>query len=767
MPGKSFKFQPPAGLPCVTQDQDQDQDQDQASDANYHLPASMLFKPPVPHKAKREQVRKAKSWDTAVTKHGANELFGGGEQVTLTGRCVTGGRESSLLDLSLLPAKPIQGGCLVPARGCALKGSSNLLSSGNDHKNPAPQNGFTALPNSWFNPLEYKLEVFQRSNQDTCFSQKPAVNEGDWVQKGDLLADSSSTHSGELALGRNLLLAYMPWEGYNFEDAILISERLLYDNLFTSIHIERYRVEVLEADELTLIYAEQSLLEKNLFLFLRGFSSRKRWRPKHLDGDGIAKVGSWVVEGDVLIGKQSKKVRKYLTPYEKLLYRLYKWRPKPKVRTRNTSFRVPKGVEGRVVRVELSHPVPFKLDGKKEKPSKTPKGCKTRPAPSRVKAKRAGQSGHKGQGTPLYNQTPVKRGQSGSFPSPSGRKCSLPFKGLPKERQAGGTAFALQEQGRGLVCIAPNRSRVAIANPASLYLLQGLQSRSFGFKPLRRPSRAAYIGRMKTFRVNVYLAESRKVKVGDKMSGRHGNKGIVSKILPRQDMPYLPNGLPVDVVLNPLGVPSRMNVGQVFESLLGLAGVYLNQQFRILPFDELYGPETSRTLVYSKLYQARLKTGQGWLFNPETPGKMPLFDGRTGQLFEQSVTVGRGYMLKLIHLVDHKVHARSTGPYSLITQQPLRGKSKNGGQRVGEMEVWALEGFGAAHTLHELLTVKSDDVKGRRQVMFSILNQKPITLGRPAAFKVLIRELQSLCLRVEFFQLRTPRLKKSKQDSQP
>ena len=256
----------------------------------------------------------------------------------------------------------------------------------------------------------------------------------------------------------------------------------------------------------------------------------------------------------------------------------------------------------------------------------------------------------------------------------------------------------------------------------------------------------------RALRIRIYLAEKRRIQVGDKMSGRHGNKGIVSKILPRQDMPYLPNGSPIDIVLNPLGVPSRMNVGQVFESLLGLAGIHLNQQFKILPFDELYGSEASRSLVYSKLYQARLKTGQNWLFNPETPGKMPLFDGRTGQLFDQSVTVGQAYMLKLIHLVDHKIHARSIGPYALITQQPLRGKSKKGGQRVGEMEVWAFEGFGAAYTLQELLTVKSDDIKGRLQVMDSILYKKNVVVGRPAAFEVLIKELQCLCLKVTTFR---------------
>ena len=770
--GKSFKPQTPTGLglglACITQDQGQDQDQ--ASDANYYLPERMAYKSSVPTiegKVKRKQVRKTKNWGTTVTRHGANELFGDKEQITLTGRCVTGERETSLLDLRLLPAGPIQGGCLVPTRGCAFNGSNNLLSCGNDHRNltETPQGGSTALLNSWFNLVEYELQVFQRSNQGTCLSQKPAVNEGDWVQKGDLLADSSSTHSGELALGRNLLLAYMPWEGYNFEDAILINERLLYDNLFTSIHIERYRVEFRRIDSLPRRNYVKSLdylpgrfhWERVDLIFLSRWFKPKAKKSDHsnfrkLDRDGVVKIGSWVVGGDVLLRKRRVIEKKYLTPYEKMLYKFCNWVPPVKIRV--TKLEVPKAVEGRVVRVEICKPAPFWLDDNKPRPSKTP----NRNYPNRYRSQSQGvemyhwqgvQNGHniRGQGTPVKVEESFVRE---SFPSPARRIRFLPlsFKRLLKERRARGAA--LQELGRSVL-----RSRVAIANPVSLYVLAGVYKMIPLEFPLRRGLDPYSRGRNgEPFRIDIYLAESREMKVGDKMSGRHGNKGIVSKILPRQDMPYLPNGLPVDVVLNPLGVPSRMNVGQVFESLLGLAGVHLNQQFKILPFDELYGPESSRTLVYSKLYQARLKTGQSWLFNPETPGKMPLFDGRTGQLFEQSVTVGRGYMLKLIHLVDHKVHARLTGRYALITQQPVKGKSNNGGQRVGEMEVWALEGFGAAHTLHELLTVKSDDVKGRNQVMDSILNQKPLKLDRPAAFKVLIRELQSLCLRVEFFQLR-------------
>ena len=249
--------------------------------------------------------------------------------------------------------------------------------------------------------------------------------------------------------------------------------------------------------------------------------------------------------------------------------------------------------------------------------------------------------------------------------------------------------------------------------------------------------------------VRIYLAERRKIQIGDKVAGRHGNKGIISNILPCQDMPFLQDGTPVDMVLNPLGVPSRMNVGQVFECLLGLAGKQLQQTYKVVPFDEMYGKEASRGLVYRKLYEARQKTGKQWLFDPRFAGKGKLFDGRTGIPFDQPILFGYPYVLKLVHQVDDKIHARSTGPYSLVTQQPLGGRAKHGGQRLGEMEVWALEGFGAAYTLQELLTVKSDDMRGRNDVLTAIIKGQPIPKpGVPESFKVLMSELRSLCLDV-------------------
>lgn len=462
---------------------------------------------------------------------------------------------------------------------------------------------------SKINQNEIFLQIYQRSNQETCLTNRAVIKEGDWIQKGDLLADGAASVKGELALGKNILIAYIPWEGYNFEDAILISERLVYEDIYTSIHIERFEIEIRDTkfglEEIT-----NKIPEVDQFDLL------------HLDDTGIAKIGSWVKEGTILVGKITPIHKKPLSPHEKLLYDIV---GKETPITKDTSLRVPKGVKGRIIQVQLLEP-----------------------------------------------QT------------------------LPPE--------------------------IAFKGPG---------------------------------RVHIYIAEKRKIQVGDKIAGRHGNKGIVSKILPKQDMPYLPDGTPIDIALNPLGVPSRMNVGQVFECLLGLAGTKLKEQYKITPFDETFGPETSRSIVYSKLYLARLKTKNDWIFNPNYPGKIKLFNGCTGQSFNQPVTVGQAYILKLVHLVDEKIHARSTGPYSLVTQQPLRGRSKHGGQRLGEMEVWALEGFGTAYTLQELLTIKSDDMKGRYQVIDSILKNKPIFLGTPESFKVLVKELQSLCLDIRVYGIDT------------
>ncbi len=457
--------------------------------------------------------------------------------------------------------------------------------------------------------IKYFLSKYQRSNQDTCLNQKPLVRIGERVVAGQVLADGSSTEGGELALGQNIVVAYMPWEGYNYEDAILISERLVQDDVYTSIHIEKYEIE-----------ARQTKLGPEEIT--REIPNVGEDALRNLDEQGIIRIGAWVEAGDILVGKVTPKGESDQPPEEKLLRAIFGEKARD---VRDNSLRVPNGEKGRVVDVRIF----------------------------------------------------------------------------------------TREQGDEL---PPGANMV----------------------------------------VRVYVAQKRKIQVGDKMAGRHGNKGIISKILAMEDMPYLPDGSPVDIVLNPLGVPSRMNVGQVFECLLGWAGQNLGVRFKITPFDEMYGEEASRSIVHGKLQEARDETGKKWVFNPDNAGKIMVYDGRTGEPFDRPVTVGVAYMLKLVHLVDDKIHARSTGPYSLVTQQPLGGKAQQGGQRFGEMEVWALEAFGAAYTLQELLTVKSDDMQGRNEALNAIVKGKAIPRpGTPESFKVLMRELQSLGLDIAVHKVET------------
>lgn len=457
--------------------------------------------------------------------------------------------------------------------------------------------------------ISYQLQKYQRSNQDTCLNQRPIVFAGDKVVAGQVMADGSATEQGELALGQNILVTYMPWEGYNYEDAILISERLVYDDIYTSIHVEKYEIE-----------ARQTKLGPEEIT--REIPNVGEDALRQLDEIGIIRIGAWVEQGDILVGKVTPKGESDQPPEEKLLRAIFGEKARD---VRDNSLRVPNGEKGRVVDVRVF----------------------------------------------------------------------------------------TREQGDEL---PPGANMV----------------------------------------VRVYVAQKRKIQVGDKMAGRHGNKGIISRILPLEDMPYLPDGRPVDIVLNPLGVPSRMNVGQVYECLLGWAAENLNVRFKIVPFDEMHGEEKSRETVHSKLMEARDELERDWLFDEADPGKIQVYDGRTGEAFDRPVTVGKAYMLKLVHLVDDKIHARSTGPYSLVTQQPLGGKAQQGGQRFGEMEVWALEAFGAAYTLQELLTVKSDDMQGRNEALNAIVKGKAIPRpGTPESFKVLMRELQSLCLDVAVHKLDT------------
>lgn len=447
--------------------------------------------------------------------------------------------------------------------------------------------------------VKYRLAKFQRSNQDTCLNQKPIVEVGMDIKPGMVIADGAATKSGELAVGRNLLVAFMPWEGYNFEDAILISQRLVYDDVMTSIHIEKLEIDArstkLGPEEITREVPNVS--EESL---------------RHLDENGIVRIGSRVYPDDILVGKITPKGESEHPPEEKLLRAIFGEKARD---VRDNSLRVPHGEGGRVVGVKVFD---------REKGDELP---------------------------PVANKV-----------------------------------------------------------------------------------------------VRVYIAQKRKISVGDKVAGRHGNKGIVAKILPCEDMPFLPDGTPVDIVLNPLGVPSRMNVGQTFETLLGLAAMLTGLHYEVPPFDEMHAKEASSMLVHDEIKKGKVIAEAPWVGDD---GKVILADGRTGDTFDNPVTVGKIYMMKLVHLVDDKIHARSTGPYSLVTQQPLGGKAQFGGQRLGEMECWALEAFGASYSLQEMLTIKSDDVNGRSKAYESIVKGENLKRpGIPESFKVLVRELQSIGLDV-------------------
>ena len=439
----------------------------------------------------------------------------------------------------------------------------------------------------------YKLKKFERSNQGTCLNQRPIVFAGDRVEKGDILSDGPATSNGELALGRNILIGFMTWEGYNYEDAILLSEKLVQNDVFTSIHIEEYDTEARE----TKLGAEE---------ITRDITNVGEDALKDLDADGIIRIGAEVHSGDILVGKVTPKGETDLTPEEKLLRAIFGEKSKD---ARDTSLRVPHGEGGVVVDVKV-----FTRENKDE--------------------------------------------------------------------------------------LSPGVNKL----------------------------------------VRVSIAQKRKISVGDKMAGRHGNKGVISRILPEADMPFLADGTPLQIVLNPLGVPSRMNIGQVLEVHLGRVCKELGWKIATPVFDG-----ASQADIQELLEENHFVNPYG-----DVDGKAQLYDGRTGEPFENRVTVGYMYMIKLHHLVDDKIHARSTGPYSLVTQQPLGGKAQFGGQRFGEMEVWALEAYGAAHILQEILTVKSDDIVGRVKTYESIVKGNDISEpGIPESFKVLLKEMQSLALDVK------------------
>lgn len=552
----------------------------------------------------------------------------------------------------------------------------------------------------------YKLIKFKRSNQDTCITQKPLVRIGQRVQKGDVLADSSSTEDGELALGKNVLVAFMPWRGYNFEDAIILSERLVYDDVFTSIHIHEFEANVRDTKR-----GEEQ--------FTRDIYNVSEDALRNLDENGIVRIGAEVKERDILVGKITPKGESDPTPEEKLLRAIFGDKSSD---VKDASMHVPAGMKGIVIKTKLfSRKKKVGLDVR-ERIEAVDKRYDQKEYDLRKRfAKWLGQilEGKKSSG--IYSDKGKVLVPEGTVFDESilARFSGLPFlesidfsKGIVESKKANDNLIRLVKEFRfKLKDIADEREN-------EKYKLNVGDELPPGIEELAK----------------VYIAQKRKIQVGDKMAGRHGNKGVVGKILPIEDMPFMEDGTPVDIVLNPLGVPSRMNIGQLYETSLGWAAKKLGVKFKTPIFNGA---------TYEEVQQELEKAGL------PVHGKVRLFDGRTGEKFDDEVTVGYIYMLKLSHLVDDKIHARSTGPYSLITQQPLGGKAQFGGQRFGEMEVWALEAYGAANILREMLTVKSDDVIGRNKTYEAIVKGQNLPEpGTPESFNVLVRELQGLGLEI-------------------
>jgi DNA-directed RNA polymerase subunit beta len=567
----------------------------------------------------------------------------------------------------------------------------------------------------------YTLIKFRRSNQNTCIIQRPLVHRGEFVNKGDILADGPCTDEGELALGRNILVAFVPWRGYNFEDAILVSERLVKNDLFTSIHIEEFDIEArdtkLGPEEIT-----------------RDIPNVSEEALRDLDESGIIRIGAHVRPGDILVGKITPKGETQLTPEEKLLRAIFGEKSGD---VRDASLTCPPGIDGTVVDVKIFCRKGVEKDARAqaiedEQVDRMRKNLKDEERIIREEARKKLVSLMEGEKLAAA----LREYRSTKEKLPLGTK-------LTKDVIADLTYEDLRR-----VEVKPRKA-------ATLDEIQAVLARTERKEAILRKifeERRSQLKRGDELppgvikMVKVYVAMKRKLQVGDKMAGRHGNKGVIAKILPEEDMPMLPDGTPVEIVLNPLGVPSRMNVGQVLETHLGWAARVLGLHFASPVFDGASEEEIRNTL--SEAVEAQQKSGL--IVTVGRNGKTRLIDGRTGEAFDQLVAVGYIYMMKLSHLVDDKIHARSIGPYSLITQQPLGGKAQFGGQRFGEMEVWALEAYGAAHILQELLTAKSDDVFGRTKIYEALVKgDATVEPGLPESFHVLIRELQSLGLDVE------------------
>ncbi|OFZ99329.1 MAG: DNA-directed RNA polymerase subunit beta, partial [Betaproteobacteria bacterium RIFCSPLOWO2_02_67_12] len=598
----------------------------------------------------------------------------------------------------------------------------------------------------------YKLTKYTRSNQNTNINQRPIVKPGERIAKGDVIADGASTDLGELALGQNMLVAFMPWNGYNFEDSILISERVVSDDRFTSIHIE----------ELTVVARDTKLGPEEI---TRDISNLSEAQLSRLDESGIVYIGAEVEAGDVLVGKVTPKGETQLTPEEKLLRAIFGEKASD---VKDTSLRVPSGISGCVIDVQV-----FTREGiERDKRSQS-----------------IIEEELKHYKTDLADQMRIV--EADTFERLERLLAAKVANGGPK-RLAKGTKVS-----KGYLESIERYDwfDIRLANEDAAAQLEGLKD-SLGQK--RKEFDAMFEAKRKKLTqgdelppgvlkmVKVYVAVKRRLQPGDKMAGRHGNKGVISKIVPVEDMPHMADGTTVDIVLNPLGVPSRMNVGQILETHLGWAAKGLGRKLgellaarnklaeirRLL--DQIYNasgrPEDVASLSDENVLEltAGLEDGVPFatpvfdgaseaeinamleLAGLPTSGQVTLHDGRTGEAFDRAVTVGYMHMLKLHHLVDDKMHARSTGPYSLVTQQPLGGKAQFGGQRFGEMEVWALEAYGAAYTLQEMLTVKSDDINGRTKVYENIVKgDHKIDAGMPESFNVLVKEIRSLGIDID------------------
>ncbi len=600
----------------------------------------------------------------------------------------------------------------------------------------------------------YDLKKFQRSNHNTCINQKPLVKSGDFISKGDVIADGHSIDNGELALGKNVLVAFMPWNGYNFEDSILISERVVKDDVFTSIHIEEFEV----------VARDTKLGAEDITSDIPNIGDEAL---KNLDESGIVYVGAEVKSGDILVGKVTPKAESVVTAEEKLLRAIF---GEKAVDVKDTSLRVPSGISGTVIGVSVFSRRGVEKDNRTQSMERIhidKLDKEKRNEQKVIESLYSLRCCHLFEGQEVLSGKGLTKGDRINKKNLSDLSLSDLFNVNLKDKDVALTLSNMK-----------NEFQIAVDKLTKTYLdkITILQ------KGDDLPS-----GVLKM--VKVFIAVKRKLQPGDKMAGRHGNKGVVSKILPVEDMPYLEDGTPVDICLNPLGVPSRMNVGQILEVHLGWACVNIGKQVTKM-LDEYYNSKTNVKEIREYLLKCygfneidrvsaledeeilalanSIRKGLPIstpvfdgvkehdinellkLNNLNTSAQVTLIDGRTGEPFERKVTVGYIYMLKLHHLVDDKIHARSIGPYSLITQQPLGGKAQFGGQRFGEMEVWALEAYGAAHILQEMLTVKSDDQIGRNHVYESIIKgEETFNTGIPESFNVLVKELRSLCLNLE------------------